>query len=294
MTATIEQRAWTRATTVTKVLSDTTALDKWKRRMVATGFARRPDLLSLAAASRGDKHALDAVCEDAMSAAGAGDRAERGTNLHTITETIDAGEHIDIPDEVVPDVVAYLTTCQAFGVRCHPDLIERVVVNPAVEVAGTFDRVVTIDQPWSVTMPGRPDPIVFPAGTQFIADLKTGANLSYGWGEIAQQLAIYANAPLMWRGRTTERDRYGRYLLPDAARHPDQYEPMTDVDLRFGLVVHLPAGEARCSLYLVDIEAGWDAATSAHWVRQWRSRRDLVGSVQIHHPQQEDSGVTRP
>ncbi len=268
---------WTRATTVTKVLSDTTALDKWKRRMVATGLVRRPALIGVAAAAVGDKWTLDQVCEDAMTAAGAGDRADVGTALHAITERLDAGESVDIPEAQLADVTAYLTECISAGVRCHPDLIERVVLNPAVGVAGTFDRVVKLDRDWRVDMPGR-EPFTLPEGTNLIADLKTGANLSYSWGEIAQQLAIYANAPVMWVGRTAERDRWGRYLLPDLGEHPDQYEPTAQVRLDVGLVIHLPAGESRCSLYLVDLDAGWAAARMAYDVRAWRARRDLVGT----------------
>lgn len=276
--------AWTRATTVTKVLSDQTALDKWKRRMVLTGVTRRPELLSMAAASAGDKWALDQVAEDAMTAAGAGERASLGTDLHAITEKLDAGEPVDVPEEHLADVAAYLSTLATYGITCPPDLIERIVVNPAVEVAGTFDRVVELTRPLMVQLPGE-EPVTFEAGEWLIGDLKTGANLSYGWGEIAQQLAIYANAPLMAKTRVAERDRWGRYVLPDPGVHPEEFEPMPEVDLGFGLVIHLPVGERRCQLYLIDIDAGWQAAQMAHQVRTWRGRKNLVGPVQLHNPE---------
>lgn len=276
--------AWTRATTVTKVLSDQTALDKWKRRMVLTGVARRPELLGMVAASVGDKWALDQVAEDAMTAAGAGDRATLGTDLHAITEKLDAGETVDVPEEHLGDVASYLATLDTFGIERPPHLIERIVVNPAVEVAGTFDRVVVLTKPLTASFPDR-DPVTFAPGTRMVGDLKTGANLSYGWGEIAQQLAIYAWAPVMAKTRVAERDRWGRYILPDLDAHPEEFEEMPDdIDLAYALVIHLPVGERRCALYFIDITAGWEAARMAHQVRTWRGRKNLAAPIQLITP----------
>ena len=42
------------------------------------------------------------------------------------------------------------------------------------------------------------------------------------------------------------------------------------------LIIHLPAGQARCDLHWIDITAGWDAAHLAAAARTWRSRRDLA------------------
>jgi len=49
--ATGEERAWTRATTWARTLSDMTGLHKWECRMVARGITLRPDLYALAAAA---------------------------------------------------------------------------------------------------------------------------------------------------------------------------------------------------------------------------------------------------
>lgn len=40
--------------------------------------------------------------------------------------------------------------------------------------------------------------------------------------------------------------------------------------------MHLPVGEARCDLYMVDIAAGWDMASICGTVRDWRKRKNLA------------------
>jgi hypothetical protein len=51
---------------------------------------------------------------------------------------------------------------------------------------------------------------------------------------------------------------------------------MLDVNQEQALVIHLPAGEGRCTLYLGDIVAGWEMALLCGAVRAWRDRRDLA------------------
>jgi hypothetical protein len=120
--------------------------------------------------------------------------------------------------------------------------VERIVVNHELSIAGTFDRLVTVD--------GWPRPL--------IADLKTGANLDFTWGAIAVQLACYANADHLY----------------DQVK--DRTTPMPEVDRDWALVIHLPAGKADCTLHLVDIRAGWEAAKLCAAVRDWRKRKNLA------------------
>ena len=61
----------TRATTWASTCDNRYALEKWSRRTVALGLARRPDLLaSVAAANDDDRTTLDALCERALEAGG--------------------------------------------------------------------------------------------------------------------------------------------------------------------------------------------------------------------------------
>lgn len=143
--------------------------------------------------------------------------------------------------------------------RILPEYIERVVVASKPQIAGTFDRIVEINE------------------TRYVADLKTGANaVAYGVTSIAMQLAIYANADYLWKGDAEvadlNRDHNGRYLLPNPAEHPDAYEPMPEVDKTRAVIIHLPVDQARCDLYWVDIASGVDGVAMALWVREWRKR----------------------
>ena len=119
--------------------------------------------------------------------------------------------------------------------------IEQFVVNDPLQVGGTPDRIVNID------------------GTRHIADLKTG-NIGYGRLKIAMQLAMYA--------------RSTAYDPANGDRDP------LDVDVDKALVIHLPQGQATCTLHWVDIAAGWSAVKVASEVRGWRTRDrkgDLIG-----------------
>ncbi|HOW96120.1 MAG TPA: PD-(D/E)XK nuclease family protein, partial [Mycolicibacterium fallax] len=167
--------------------------------------------------------------------------ANIGTALHAFTEAVDAGRPVTIPAPWDADVAAYTAALQAADVAVDPAYIETVLALHSIEVAGTMDRLVTM-----------------PDGRRLIADLKTGKDLSYGWGEIAIQLALYAHAEQIFDVAT------------------GQYRAMPEVDRSEALVMHLPAGQARCDLYLVDIAAGWEAVEIAMRVRSWRKRRDLA------------------
>lgn len=240
-------RAYTRTTTLAKCLADTSALERWKLRTAADGFARRPDLLEVIAAEE-DKGMKDSLVEAALKAGGAGDAAQLGTDLHHTTELVDAGTMNleDVPDHQYDDVRSYVFTMARAGIEIIPAYIERLVVNGTIDVAGTFDRVVRLRD-----------------GRLVVADLKTGKNLSYGWGDIAIQLAIYANADGMYDEAT------------------GTYEPMPEVDKQTAIVMHLPVGKGSCTLWEVDIAAGWEAALLARTVREWRSRKGLADLVDL-------------
>lgn len=234
-----KQRSYTRVTTIAKATSDEGALKAWSNRMVATGLVRRSDLLAAASTKLDDKGALSKICEQAIEAAGAHSRANLGTALHALTEQIDLGNKPEILDNLARDIDAYQKTIASHGIVFVRDHIEQVVINDTLEYAGTLDRVVEYN------------------GTRYIADLKTGADLSYAWREIACQLAMYADAEHCYDWRTSTRSD-----MP--AVNPDR-----------GIVIHLPAGTGRCELYFVDLEAGRYGYQLALNVRNWRKRNDV-------------------
>lgn len=244
---TAKMQSWTRATTFASSIADTFGLSRWQTRMACYGLAHRPDLHAEAASVTdpdAGRATLDRIAEAAKEHAGTSTRARLGTALHAFAEQVDAGGDLAaIPEQWRPDIAAYRAAMDAAAVTIDPAHIERVVVIPQYQVAGTFDRLVMVD------------------GRRYVADLKTGKDLSYSWTEIAIQLALYAHATHIFDPGTGE------------------LSPMPDVDLDRALVMHLPVGTATCTLHWVDIAAGWEAADLCAEVRTWRKRKGLARPV---------------
>jgi hypothetical protein len=162
--------AYRRCTTFIDVLSDRSALERWKQRKTAIGLSMRKDLLLSVATSKHDNKKLDQVCEWALKASGSDSAANIGTALHSLTEEIDRGNTPEIPEDFAKDIQAYLHATKPYTMQA----IEVFVVNDELKVGGTFDRIVQELEP-------------------LVADLKTGS-ISYDAGKIAMQLAVYANS----------------------------------------------------------------------------------------------------
>ena len=235
-----KSRGYTRVTTVAKTLDDTASLADWKVRMAITGLVQRPDLLAQASTSIDDRTRLNRIANDCVEAAGAYSRANLGTALHAITEQIDLGLKPAILPGLQADIDAYVAGIAAYGIKMHDEFIEVLLINDDLEYAGTADRIVTL-------MDGR----------LVIFDLKTGTDLSYSYGNIAVQLAMYANADWMYNWKTGER------------------QAMPDLDKTVGIICHLPAGDATVNFYEVDLVAGWEAAKQSFTTREWRKRKNL-------------------
>lgn len=233
--------AYTRCTTYIDCLEDKYNLQKWMQRMVALGLSARPDLLLSVSAHREDKKQLDKICEDAREAAAASAAATTGTALHALTELIDRGQ--ELPPGLPVNVVASLEKYREATAEFKATHIEQFCVLDALKIGGTPDRVVAY------------------RGTRYIADLKTGS-IEWGVLKIAMQLAVYARSHT-YDIATGQRGDHG-------------------ADLAKGLIIHLPAVEdpadATCTLYWVDLVAGWDAVTVARKVREKRGLkfRDLT------------------
>ena len=252
-------RGYTRVTTIAKTLDSGDALIPWKATATVVGALRRPGLHSrwqalLAEhpdpwyASEDSKAECKRLVEECATAGGSADRAEMGTSLHSLTELYDAGrlDPATLLDGARRDLDAYAAAMAASGLTVVPELIECLLVLDEHEVAGTTDRILR-------TADGR----------HVIADVKTGTDLRYSWRSIAVQLAAYAHAD-------------ARYDQATGTRHP-----MPDVDRTTGIVIHLPAGEGRCTLHHVDLEAGWQAFQASMWTRRWRKRNDLATPLTI-------------
>jgi hypothetical protein len=124
--------------------------------------------------------------------------AGRGTEVHRLAEKLAAGQEVDVPDELLGHVDAYLEFREMW--QPTDEIIEGVVINRTQNYLGTFDSI--------ATLPGW-NPDASPA--RILYDIKT--NRSGVYPETVLQLAAY---------------RYAETFLPD----PDGGDelPMPEVD----------------------------------------------------------------
>jgi hypothetical protein len=274
---------WTRATTFCKSIQDTYALSMWAQRMTLKGASLRPDLTAAAGTLevKADKDRMNGLVDEAKKAAGDKVAANKGTAVHSYTEDRDRAavglpvKDRAIPEEFVPTVQAYEAILADFGLRPVPGLIEFTTAVKQYEVAGTADRVYQVTRDITIKLNGRP--VTLYAGEYVIGDVKTGADLSYGWQEIAIQLALYSQGlntagVWSWEGRTWARPEVDGV----------QIQVRTDV----GIVPHLPVdreetGAPLATLYAVDLTAGWAAAVLCGQVRSWRKERTLATPLEV-------------
>lgn len=232
-------RAWTRTTTIAKILSDGFTRLRWERRLTTKGMSISPDLIALAAATPvTNRSVMDSVAAQAADRAAARARANLGTALHAFTEQKDAGEDPYVPEPWDKDVAEYSRVVQAHELEFRPELIEFTIVNEALDLAGQVDRAVRYQGRWK------------------IADLKTGRTMDYGAEEINIQLGVYATADAIWCW-----DRRVFLPMPEG------------IDTEEALVIHLPAGEARGHLYRADLRTTAEDVALARQVQKWRSRK---------------------
>lgn len=276
---------WTRATTFCKSIQDTYALSMWSQRMVLKGAARRPDIVDAAGTLdvKQDKDRLNALVEEAKKAAGDKVAANRGTAVHKYTEELDlqlaglATEVHQVPDRHQPTVDAYGEILKEFGLEPVPGLIEFTTAVLQYEIAGTSDRVYRVTKNMTFKLHGRM--VTLYAGEYVIGDVKTGADLSYGWMEIAIQLAIYAqglNANGYWSW--DDRQWHEPHTLEDVNV---RLQVRTDV----AVVPHLPVdraeGDPLATLFAVDLDTGWANAVLCAQVRASRKESGLATPLKV-------------
>lgn len=232
-------KPYTRVSTLSKALSDSTGLTKWKMRMVLRGATQRPDLLAVAMSSDSDRD-LDNVAQRMLDAAGSSAKANIGTAIHKFCEAYDRGLTPIAPPEYKPVLDAYRRATDGFAWLG----IEKFVAVDELQVAGTPDRVVKM-----------------PDGRILVADIKTGAREPKYPLPTCIQIACYAHGTVY--DHTRDNPRLG--LLADFG-----------VSLTTGLMIHLPADGSGCDLYEVDLTAGWLAAQRAVWVRGANKDKTII------------------
>lgn len=231
--------AHTRATTVAAALESRYALERYGKRQVLLGAAARPDVITRVQSCRpDDKQLLDQLVETCEAAAQNDAKANIGSALHAACETVDLGGLHGLTSPYDADVAAWQKTIESAGISIIQDLVEQICVLPDHKIAGTFDRIVEF------------------GSYRYVLDLKTGS-VDYSWCKNAVQLAIYAHSATIYDPVTK------------------QHRAMPQVEQDLALIAHLPAGQGRCDLYWLDIQAGWEAFQHSVWAREWQRRDDL-------------------
>lgn len=261
-----KSQSWQRVTTFARTAADGFGLEQWKLRMALKGAALRPDLVALAASLdvRTDAKRLNQLADQAREAAGGSSAANLGTAIHALTESVDLARDkqtaLDsVPEAQRPDVAAYLDCLDGHGIVAVPELVERITCVPGYDVAGTLDRVLRITRDARLTLKsGRL--VQLHAGDRTIGDVKTGRDLSHSEGEIAVQLHSYAegvNEAGVWD-------------------HEKGWQSIPRVRDDVAFVMHVPAGSGSCTLYVVDLAMGREAAELCVKVREGRKVKGFL------------------
>lgn len=252
----------TRATTFAKLGSSTYALGEWNERMLIKGLTERPDLLALAHSKdvKRDKKELNKIADDAQTHAGNKVAANIGTAYHAFTERLDAGLMTldQVPVQYRARCEQYLDAVRSHGLLTRMEWMERTTAVRADQVSAPAPVAGTLDRIWQL-----------PNGELVIGDLKTGSDLSYGWAEIAVQLALYAHGCntfglFDWKTKT-----WG----PAVGYEPGEFPVRTD----FAIVMHLPADGDGCTLYRIDLVKGWEYAQVSGQVQSRQKDKSLAG-----------------
>lgn len=232
---------YTRSTTIAKILDDSSSLMAWNSRMTAIGLSLRPDLVALVATtSQDDKKTLDSLVKRASEAGGATVRRDLGTAVHGLLERRLKDPTFVAPDPYQADIEAVLSALADAGLSFVDGMTERIVVNDEIEVAGTFDLLLTDGE------------------EIFVSDLKTGSSVKYGGLAFAIQLSIYANASNL----------YTQGAAKDGSE--DVRDPMPNVSKSAGIIIHCQPGSGLAELHWLDLEAGTEALHKALEVRRLR------------------------
>lgn len=260
-----------RTTTFIDVLEDKSAIADWRARGTLVGAVKFPELagkaLHLDPEDKDDKRELNKLVESLFNMAGFNDKREKGTDLHALTELVDAGIPLPegLPAEDVADMAAYMLATFNLKVLAA----EQMVVVNELPTAGTPDRVCEYDGPGPDGKPFRGN---------LITDLKTG-DISYGQLKIAAQMGTYARGEFYDHTifpdvDTSDKKAFAAWkkMEFDPEHAATAYSPLPDdVSRDWGIVINLRPGSGEATLHWVDLKLGWEAALMAKQIRALRT-----------------------
>lgn len=181
-------------------------------------------------------------------------KAGIGTAVHRFTMLVDQGV---VPEFSVPELAPWLDCYSQAMARFEVLEQERFIVTDDVDggdadlrVAGSYDRLVR-------------DRVT---GEVMIADVKTGRSDPDFAMSVTVQVAMYAHGV--------------HYDQQSGRREPIHPE----VSRSAGLLIHLPVngdGPPRCTVYRLDVGAGWELAKVARMVADARSMKATAKDVVV-------------
>lgn len=235
---------YTRASTMGGYLSDKTSLHRWELGLLAKGLADREDLTAMIAGLEPmtGVRKHDEPIKKKMS--GIIDLALEVGGNHVKANYGTAVHSFCEPGNSQPIPERMKADVESFR-RLELDCVmsERFVANDDLMSAGSFDGLFRLPEVGIV-----------------VGDIKTGQIKPQ---DVAVQLAVYAGGDLY------DCEANQRTPLPD------------ELNRDVGLLIHMPAGEGKTDLYLVDLVAGLRAARVAAWVREYRRRDDLLTTFTV-------------
>jgi hypothetical protein len=249
-------------------LDDESALTIWKLHRAIEGVATTPSLAASIAAHIGQKEGSAERLEKAIQIGRGEEAADLGTALHAMAHRLETEESFRAPEPHASDLAAYLLALDGAGLRSSH--CEVHLCSDTWRAAGTADRIYQAQR--SLVLP---DGSTLEPGQSIIGDLKTGKKLDYNLPGFAIQLAIYADG-----------------CFYDVAT--DERSPLPDqLHTGWGLLVHLPAGRAKCTLWWTDLQVGRVGADLVGRVRAWRKRDDFSAPF-IYPPSDEEAVLNAP
>lgn len=236
------ETSYTRATTLAATMAEQYGLSIWHQRQVVWGLSRRPDLLTMASTIAGpeDKKALGEIVKEAHIAAGTQSKANRGTAIHSACHAAERGAFEQVPEELRPHVAGYFAELKRQRLEVIPEFVERTVIVPEYQTAGTFDNLLRC-----------------PDGKIRVGDKKTG-RMDYSDIEFAIQMSLYANASAMFNYDT------GRY------------EPMPEVAKDYAILMVIDPETGHCEAQRINIAWGWVWARTAFEVMAIRKTKAVI------------------
>jgi hypothetical protein len=263
---------YTRVTTFVDCLDDKSAIHQWeKRELIVFLTTRRGEDFLLEASSYHPmsptyKKDMRNLIDRALDAAGAKDKARKGTAVHALSEQHDMGLPVTPHWKYEKHLEVYKNLTQHFEMV----QIEQFVVNDEYETGGTPDRVIRY---WPCEVIVNKETGERCGRDHYIEDLKTGRVDFYTEGTIAMQLAMYAHS------KCYDIATGKRFDPPPLCPHK-------------GIVVHIPAQEPDpeplSSTRWINIAKGWRRIALAKAVREARAdksglARPFTPMVNVHY-----------